>query len=86
LEKKLHEQHTMDVDDEHVHDDWAASLRPNRRFRPVFLDYQQWFSRDSQLEREWNAAEAHKRKMIALYGHPFGPYQQVESCGLEVLL
>ena len=46
-----------------------------KRFRRVFLDHQQWLSRDPGLVREWQRAEAHKKSMMALYGHPFESYR-----------
>jgi hypothetical protein len=43
---------------------------PRRRFRPVYLDHKQWYSRDSRLNRIWRQGEKHKQNMVELYGHP----------------
>jgi hypothetical protein len=50
--------------------DRSPSLQ-TRRFRPIFLDRKQWFSRDPRVAREWPAMIEHKRRMVDLYGHPF---------------
>jgi len=42
-----------------------------RRFRPVFLEQQQWCARDPKVERIWAAAETLRDKMVELHGHPF---------------
>jgi hypothetical protein len=49
-----------------------------KRFRPVFLDYKQWYQRDPRLEREWKDAEKHKESMLTLYPHPFEKYRPAE--------
>ena len=64
----------MEVDLPQPEKSIAGELRP-KCFRRVFLDQQQWLSRDSSLVREWQRAEAHKRSMMALYGHPFENYR-----------
>ena len=33
-----------------------VELPPPRRFRPVYLDHKQWFSRDTRLNRIWKQA------------------------------
>jgi hypothetical protein len=50
-------------------EDEEEEPRP-RRFRPVYLESNQWYSRDRRLTRIWKAAEKYKRGMVALYGHP----------------
>jgi len=43
------------------------------RFRPVFLEQTQWLQRDPKIEREWKAAEATVRSIMARYqGHSAG--------------
>ncbi|KAF8895646.1 hypothetical protein BD779DRAFT_1500669 [Infundibulicybe gibba] len=42
-----------------------------RRFRPIYLDQQQWGSCDPRVERIRKLGEKHKKGMIGLYGHPF---------------
>ncbi|TFK32390.1 hypothetical protein BDQ12DRAFT_716406 [Crucibulum laeve] len=74
----------MDVD---THDSAAAAapssseseeeeedVPPPRRFRPVYLDHEQWGSRDPRITRLWRQGERHKKAMVDLYGHPFARY------------
>ncbi|KAF8555022.1 hypothetical protein OG21DRAFT_1603139 [Imleria badia] len=42
-----------------------------RRFRPVFLEQQQWCARDPKVERMWAVAETLRDKLVELHGHPF---------------
>ncbi|KAL4079788.1 hypothetical protein J3A83DRAFT_4212457, partial [Scleroderma citrinum] len=49
----------------------SAPKRPRRRYRPVFLDQQQWLAQDPRVERIWADAATHRSRMIELYGHPF---------------
>ncbi|KAF8128158.1 hypothetical protein EV363DRAFT_434615 [Boletus edulis] len=51
----------------------VSPTRPavRRRFRPVFLEQQQWCAMDPKVERMWAAAEALRDKMVELHGHPF---------------
>ncbi|KAH7905447.1 hypothetical protein BJ138DRAFT_1164751 [Hygrophoropsis aurantiaca] len=42
-----------------------------RRFRPIFLEQQQWCNRDPKIQHIWKQADEHKSQMMALYGHPF---------------
>jgi hypothetical protein len=49
---------------------------PRRRFRPIFLEQQQWCARDPKVERMWADAAMHRDKMIKIHGHPFGRYRQ----------
>ncbi|KAF8840461.1 hypothetical protein BDN67DRAFT_996764 [Paxillus ammoniavirescens] len=49
---------------------------PRRRFRPVFLEQQQWCARDPKVERMWAEAATHQDKMIEIHGHPFERYRQ----------
>ncbi|KAG1823777.1 uncharacterized protein BJ212DRAFT_1326654 [Suillus subaureus] len=48
-----------------------------KRFRPVFLDQQQWCSRDPKLAKIWDAAVEHRTQMMGLYAHPFEQYRPV---------
>jgi hypothetical protein len=47
-----------------------AEPPPPRRFRPVYLDHKQWYSRDNRLNRVWKQGEKRKQNMVELYGHP----------------
>jgi DNA primase len=68
------EAEAMEVDPSPPEQQTTVEWRP-KRFRRVFLDHQQWLSRDPALVREWQRAEAHKKSMTALYGHPFESYR-----------
>lgn len=65
----------MDVDDEpdepSSSSDEDDQPPPPRRFRPVYRDHKQWYSRDKTVINLWKAAEAYKQKMVELHGHPF---------------
>ncbi|KAG2352594.1 hypothetical protein BDR07DRAFT_1615638 [Suillus spraguei] len=54
-----------------------AELPVRKRFRPVFLDQQQWRSRDPKLAKIWDAAVEHRTQMMRLYAHPFEQYRPV---------
>jgi hypothetical protein len=73
-------QAVFDESDEEMDDD----DEPEERFRPVFLDHQQWYQRDPRIAQEWEEAEKQKQKWDKLYGHPFEKYQS-KCCepGLE---
>ncbi|KIJ19489.1 hypothetical protein PAXINDRAFT_69471 [Paxillus involutus ATCC 200175] len=49
---------------------------PRRRFRPIFLEQQQWCARDPKVERMWADAAMHRDKMTEIHGHPFERYRQ----------
>ena len=60
--------------------DAATPTRPlvRHRFRPIFLEQQQWCARDLKVEQMWATAETVLEGMVALHGHPF---QQVSRRG-----
>jgi hypothetical protein len=62
------EPEAMEVDEQPVE---APEPPVRRRFRPVFLDQQQWCSRDPKLSKTWDAAVEHRTQMMRLYLHPF---------------
>ena len=50
----------------------SPTRRPvRRRFRPVFLEQQQWCARDPKVERMWAVANAVLGEMVEVHGHPF---------------
>ncbi|KAF9221077.1 hypothetical protein BS17DRAFT_785878 [Gyrodon lividus] len=61
-----------------------ARRAPRRRFRPVFLEQQQWCARDPKVERMWVDAEMHRDKMTELHGHPFERHRQGVGVGVGV--
>jgi len=52
-----------------------ADPPPPPRFRPVYPDHKQWYSRDGRLNRIWTQGETHKQNMVELYGHPLAEFQ-----------
>jgi hypothetical protein len=64
----------MEVDEQRAE---PAEPPVRKRFRPVFLDQQQWRSRDSKLAKIWDAAVEHRTRMMELYPHPFEQYRPV---------
>ncbi|KAG0697229.1 hypothetical protein DFH29DRAFT_1003894 [Suillus ampliporus] len=64
----------MEVDEQRVE---PAEPPVRKRFRPVFLDQQQWCSRDPKLAKIWDAALEHRTQMMGLYAHPFEQYRPV---------
>ncbi|KAG1725064.1 uncharacterized protein EDB91DRAFT_1169380 [Suillus paluster] len=60
-------------------DEQRAEPPVRKRFRPVFLDQQQWCSRDPKLAKIWDAAVEHRTRMMGLYAHPFDQYRPVAS-------
>ena len=54
-----------------------------RRFRPVYLESKQWYSRDRRLARVWKAAEKYKRGMVELYGHPLDGLRDDADDGMD---
>jgi hypothetical protein len=58
-------------------DEQRAEPAVRKRFRPVFLDQQQWCSRDPKLAKIWDAAVEHRTRMMDLYPHPFEQYRPV---------
>lgn len=46
-------------------------------FQPVFLDQQQWYSRDPKPVKIWDAAVEHRTQTTRLYTHPFECYHPV---------
>jgi cell pole-organizing protein PopZ len=58
-------------------DEQRAEPPVRKRFRPVFLDQQQWCSRDPRLAKIWDAAIEHRTQMMELYTHPFEQYRPV---------
>lgn len=52
-------------------EDEEEDEEPPMRFRPVFLDHEQWNRRDPRLEVGRKRAEAYGRAMVERYGHPF---------------
>jgi hypothetical protein len=69
-------------------DESEDEIPPPRRFRPVYLDHKQWFSRDPRLNRIWKQAEKQKRDMVQLHGHPFEEFrpQSQASVNLDQLM
>ena len=67
--KTAERETAMEVDPSPEYD--HSPFLQTRRFRPIFLDRKQWFSRDPKIAREWPAMTEHKRQMVDLYGHPF---------------
>lgn len=63
-------------------DDEVDDVEPPapRRFRPVYLDHKQWYSRDSRLNRIWKQGEKYKQHMVELYGHPL---EQLRSSTMD---
>jgi len=55
----------------------SASVRPWRRYYPVFLGQQQWLARDQRVEWIWTDAATHCSKMVELYGHTLERYRPV---------
>jgi len=55
----------------------SASVRPRRRYYPVFLGQQQWLARDQRVEWIWADAATHCSKMVELYGHALERYRPV---------
>ena len=51
----------------------ALPTRPavRRRFRPVFLEQQQWCARDPKVEQIWAVAKKIRDEMVELHGIPF---------------
>ncbi|KAG2133448.1 hypothetical protein BD769DRAFT_1354091 [Suillus cothurnatus] len=68
------ESSAMEVDEQR-----SEPIEPHvrKRFRPVFLDQQQWCSRDPKLSRIWDDAVEHRTQMMGLYAHPFEQYRPV---------
>jgi len=66
------EANAMEVDEEPME---SVELPVRKRFRPVFLDQQQWHSQDPKLAKIWDAAIEHRTKMMGLYPHPFERYR-----------
>ncbi|KIK41596.1 hypothetical protein CY34DRAFT_107261 [Suillus luteus UH-Slu-Lm8-n1] len=64
----------MEVDEQRAE---PAEPPVRKRFRPVFLDQQQWCSRDPKLAKIWDAAVEHRTRMMELYPHPFEQYRPV---------
>jgi hypothetical protein len=64
----------MEVDEQRAE---PAEPHVRKRFRPVFLDQQQWRSRDPKLAKIWDAAVEHRTRMMELYPHPFEQYRPV---------
>ena len=56
----------------------VEDLSPSRRFRPVYLDYKQWNTRDPRVARIWKKAEMHKQALIKQCGHPLDRYRHVD--------
>jgi hypothetical protein len=63
-------------------EDEEEEPRP-RRFRPVYLESKQWYSRDRRLARIWKAAEKYKRGMVELYGHPLDELRDDADDGMD---
>ena len=63
-------------------EDEEEEPRP-RRFRPVYLESKQWYSRDRRLARIWKAAEKYKRGMVELYGHPLDELRDDVDDGMD---
>ncbi|KAH7890666.1 hypothetical protein F5I97DRAFT_1837509 [Phlebopus sp. FC_14] len=61
----------------------TRTTQQRRRFRPVYIDQQQWLSRDPKVERIWRDAERHRDRMTEFYGHPFARFR--DGKGLEVV-
>ncbi|KIJ59964.1 hypothetical protein HYDPIDRAFT_117867 [Hydnomerulius pinastri MD-312] len=55
------------------------AARAHRRFRPVYLEQQQWCARDPKVERMWALAVRHRSKMMELYEHPFERYRPARA-------
>ncbi|KAG2134050.1 uncharacterized protein EDB93DRAFT_853627 [Suillus bovinus] len=70
----VEESAAMEVDEQRSE---PAGLPVRKRFRPVFLDRQQWCSRDPRLANIWDASIEHRTKMMGLYNHPFEQYRPV---------
>ena len=47
-----------------------------RRFRPIFLETEQWCARDLKAGQVWATAETVLEDMVALHGHPFQRFVQ----------
>ncbi|KAG2142374.1 hypothetical protein DEU56DRAFT_911077 [Suillus clintonianus] len=67
---------SMEVDEQQAEIEIEKETEPaqppvRNRFRPVFLDQQQWCSRDPRLAKIWDAAVEHRVQMMGLYVHPF---------------
>lgn len=75
-DQNRHHSDAMDVDYEPEVEDNEPRLP--KRFRPVFLDYKQWYQRDPRIEQEWKEAEKHKGNMLTLYPHPFEKYRPAQ--------
>ncbi|KAH7925595.1 hypothetical protein BV22DRAFT_1088762 [Leucogyrophana mollusca] len=67
----LEEPATMDIDEV----GGGGERRIYRRFRPIFVEQQQWCCRDPKTQDIWAQAEEHKLQMMSLYGHPFDKYR-----------
>ncbi|OJA15760.1 hypothetical protein AZE42_05344 [Rhizopogon vesiculosus] len=68
------EPDAMEADEQRVE---TAEPPVRKRFRPVFLDQQQWCSQDPKLVKIWDDAVEHRTQMMRLYTHPFEQYRPV---------
>ncbi|KAG1729565.1 hypothetical protein EDB19DRAFT_1938373 [Suillus lakei] len=68
------ESAAMEVDEQRAE---PAEPPVRKRFRPVFLDQQQWCSRDPKLASIWDAAVEHRTGMMKLFAHPFEQWRPV---------
>lgn len=71
------EPDTMEVDEQRVENLEIVEPTVRKRFRPVFLDQQQWLNQDPKLSKIWDAAVEHRTQMMRLYAHPFEQYRPV---------
>lgn len=75
--RSAEEPDAMEVDEQQVENLEIVEPSVRKRFRPVFLDQQQWLSQDPKLSKIWDAAVEHRTQMMRLYTHPFEQYRPV---------